>query len=140
MSRRKNHATGTTERVIENRARALELRKKGRSYRQIGEELGVSEKRAFQYVKESLEKLTALEKTTAEELRLLEGERLDAIQDGLFEKAMAGDLWAVDRYIKLAERRAKLLGLDAPVKNEVTGADGGKIEITIQYIDESIDQ
>lgn len=134
MSRRKNGATGVTEKVIENRAKALELRKSGMSYAQIGEQLGVSDKRAFQYIKESLEKLTALETTTANELRTLEAERLDAIQAGLFETAKNGNLWAVDRYLKLAERRAKLLGLDAPIKNEITGSDGGKVEVVVTYV------
>lgn len=139
MSKRKNSATGTSERVSDNRVKALELRKQGLSYRLIGEQLGVSEKRAFQYVKESLEKLTALETSNAQELRTLEAERLDAIQDKVFQMAKEGDLWAVDRYLKLAERRAKLMGLDSPTKTELTGAEGGELNIKITYENTSIE-
>ena len=37
----------------------------------------------------------------------------------MYKKAEKGDYNAVDRCIKLMERRAKLLGLDAPAKSEI---------------------
>lgn len=39
-------------------------------------------------------------------------------------------LAAIDRLLKIEERRAKLLGLDAPKKTELTGADGGPVEFS----------
>ncbi|MEV4975527.1 hypothetical protein [Streptomyces scopuliridis] len=39
------------------------------------------------------------------------------------------DLKAVDTVLKLMDRRAKLNGLDMPVKNEVSGPDGGVIPL-----------
>jgi len=45
------------------------------------------------------------------------------------------NLGAIDRALKIMERRAKLLGLDAPVRQEVTGADGGALEIVIRHAD-----
>ncbi len=38
-------------------------------------------------------------------------------------------LQAMDRLLKIADRRAKLLGLNAPTRTELTGKDGGAIEI-----------
>ena len=35
-----------------------------------------------------------------------------------------------DRIMKIMERRAKLMGLDAPVRAELSGPDGGPIELT----------
>ncbi|MEU6016981.1 hypothetical protein ABZ826_23900 [Streptomyces sp. NPDC047515] len=40
------------------------------------------------------------------------------------------DLKAVDTVLKLMDRRAKLNGLDMPVRNEVTGADGGPLALS----------
>lgn len=49
-------------------------------------------------------------------------DRLDAMIAGLWQKATNGDTWAIDRVIKCLERRAGLLGLDAPVKREISGS------------------
>jgi hypothetical protein len=37
-------------------------------------------------------------------------------------KAITGDTWSVDRVLKCLERRANLLGLDAPQKRELSGS------------------
>lgn len=39
------------------------------------------------------------------------------------------NLLAIDRALQIMERRARLLGLDQPVKAELTGQDGGSIEL-----------
>ena len=46
------------------------------------------------------------------------------------EVAQSIDLKAVDTVLKLMDRRAKLNGLDMPVKAEVTGADGGPLAVS----------
>ena len=60
----------------------------------------------------------------AEHLRTLEALRLDEIQAKIWDKAIAGDYRAVDRVLRIMERRAKLLGLDAPVKVAPTNPSG----------------
>jgi hypothetical protein len=47
----------------------------------------------------------------AEAIRLEEA-RLDALQDGIWDKALGGDARAVEVCLKLLERRARMLGLD----------------------------
>lgn len=47
------------------------------------------------------------------ELRKLELLRLDELQEVAWRFAMAGQLTGIDRVLKIMERRAKLLGLDA---------------------------
>lgn len=37
---------------------------------------------------------------------------------------------AINALARIEERRAKLLGLDAPAKSEITGADGGPLQVT----------
>ena len=44
--------------------------------------------------------------------------------------------WREKRYdlvLKIKDRRAKLLGLDKPVRTELTGADGAPVKITIRW-------
>ena len=52
----------------------------------------------------------------ADELRTLELERLDRLLLGVWGQAAKGNQGAVDRALKIMERRARLLGLDAPTK------------------------
>ncbi|MFF8422940.1 hypothetical protein [Streptomyces sp. NPDC015680] len=76
--------------------------------------------------------------------RQQENERLDSLLEAVWNKATTPspvfdregievareiDLKAVDTVLKLMDRRAKLNGLDMPVKNEVSGPDGGAIPL-----------
>jgi hypothetical protein len=45
----------------------------------------------------------------------------------IYATATKGDTGAIDRILRIMERRAKLWGLDTPVRNEHTGKDGGPI-------------
>lgn len=63
--------------------------------------------------------MSALKKTLQEparDVRLLELGRLDALYMEVFRQARSGVLGAVDRCLRIMERRAKLLGLDAPTQ------------------------
>jgi hypothetical protein len=53
----------------------------------------------------------------------MEVERLDAVLMAIWAQVKQGNLSAVDRYIKVAQRRAELLGLDAPKRVDVTSDD-----------------
>lgn len=100
--------------AAERRLQAIELRKQGMTYRQIGDVLGCNESRAHQIVTEEMARLNVERAESAALLVRLECERMDALHSTLWPVALAGDLNAVDRVIKLMARRAKLLGLDAP--------------------------
>jgi hypothetical protein len=65
----------------------------------------------------------------AEDVRELETQRLDAMLFALRTKIKQGDVRAIDTAIRIADRRAKLLGLDAPTRNELCGHNGGPIAI-----------
>jgi DNA-binding CsgD family transcriptional regulator len=126
---RKNKPRGQDERGLSTEHQVLELRKQGLTFAAIGARLGITEQGAHQAGKRALEKLGAVTKDEAEELRRLEIERLDALQEGLWPKAAQGSVPAVQTVLKLMERRARLLGLDAPQKLAVGGPDGGPIPI-----------
>lgn len=123
MARRTGHCRGedaaSPRRITaaEKRARALELRKAGATYDQIARQVGFSERgAAYRAVQTALLEIT---QEPAQEVRQLELERLDAMLLGLWPAARKGKEGAVDRVLRIMERRAKLLGLDAPVKADV---------------------
>lgn len=140
----KRSPKGARERTIttaERDAQAARLRAQHLTYDDIAAQLGYSSRgHAYQAVQRAL---IAAVREPAEELRQIELDRLDALartcQDVLARhhvvvshgKVVAGSdgtpladdgpvMQAVDRLLKIQERRAKLLGLDTPVKADVT--------------------
>ena len=116
----------------ERAALALRLRASGAGYEAIGRQLGCSTATAWREVKSGLKEIQS---EPAPELIELESARLDRLlvaiwpyaigftetrQDGK-EKRHAPSPEAIDRVLKIQARRAKLLGLDAPTKKDVTG-------------------
>ena len=119
--------------AVDRHLQALELRKAGISYARIAEALGFnSPQAAWKAVNCALKKTV---QEPADELRTLEVERLDAAAAAIYPSVKQGQYGAIDRWIKIMERRAKLLGLDAPTKTDVTSG-GDKITVTIKGIDE----
>jgi transposase len=105
------------------RVKALELRQQGLDYRQIAERLGCGIKTAWQDVQRALKEHAT---PIAEELRDLEGSRLDAAQKAIWGQVLAGDIGAVNAFIRLSERRSRLYGLDLTKANTIV--IGGAID------------
>lgn len=116
MARGKAAERGT---ILQRRLEALDLRKRGHSYRAIADKLGVSVQTAYNDVMKELEALAQQNLDKAAELRALELERLDMLLKGLEPMASVGNPGAVNSYLKCMERRAKLLGLDAPTQVQI---------------------
>jgi hypothetical protein len=97
--------------------KVLELRKAGASLDQIANALDITAEDANTRLRQSLRELT---QDSDEDLRLLEIERLDAMQRALWPKALSGSWLAVDRCLAIMERRSQLLSLDGARPAEVT--------------------
>lgn len=95
---------------------ALQLRKAGATYEEIGRALGMTRTGAYRAVKRALDELNEKIAEDAAEVLRLELERLDAMLLAVWPKAKQGHLGAIDRVLKIMERRSRLLGLDAPHK------------------------
>jgi hypothetical protein len=116
----------------ERQLRALELRLAGVTYQQIADELGYAGRQgAFKAVEAAL-KLTLRE--PADNLRRISAERLDRATLAIWRAVNAGDLQAIDRLLRIEARRAKLLGLDAPQRQEVAGVDDGPLKIVVEHV------
>jgi hypothetical protein len=125
-------------------AEACRLRVRGATFARIAEELGYADRRtALRGVERALRESVT---EPAESLRALELARLDAwlveawavmerehvtVQHGKVVCGADGEplrddgpvLAAIDRLVKISERRSKLLGMDAPVRAEVVTID-----------------
>jgi hypothetical protein len=121
--------------AVDVRLRVLEMRKAGATFEAIGREFGRSKQWAYAHFQKSL---AATYQVPADEVRKLEAERLDRLQMALWPGALAGDDKKIGRVLQVMERRAKLLGLDAPVKQEVTGTDGGPIQYAQVFSHEAV--
>ncbi len=113
-----NNGSGKRITAAERQAQALALRKVGVTYEKIATELGyASASGAQKAVVSALRKVIT---EPAEELRQLELSRLDALLLSLWPAASKGSVGAVDRVLKIMERRAAYLGLDAPKRLDVS--------------------
>jgi hypothetical protein len=97
--------------------RALELRKAGVGYQQIADALGYAgPSGAYSAVDRALREVR---REPAEALLRLELERLDQMMVAIAEQVREGNLKAIDRALRISERRCRLLGLDKAEKLEV---------------------
>ena len=133
----------------EKREKALDLRRAGASLRDIARALGVAHSTAKEYLDEAMADLQAAQNEKAEATRAVELDRLERLHMSLWPTATGKDTEpetrnkAIDRLVRISERRSKLLGLDAPQRQELTGADGKPIEnktvIEVRYVKPNTD-
>jgi hypothetical protein len=111
---------------LQRRQKAMELRRQGKTYIQIGKELGISQPRAWKLVSEEIQRIQDQTAETAKEVLEIELQRLDdsiAVCMTILKDDEACDetkLKAIDRILKAQDRRAKYLGLDAPKSMNVS--------------------
>lgn len=132
--------------VATRRAKLIELRLQGVSFEdQRILDLGYSDRgHATKDMIRALEAARDEEAAAVSVYRQQENQRLDALLAAVWKQATTErpvfdkegqligheiDMRAVDTVLKLMDRRAKLNGLDAPIKTEVSGPDGGAIPL-----------
>jgi len=96
---------------------ALKLRAEGLTFREIAERVGYADRKtASDAVRLALQQTL---REPADEVRQLELARLDKLMASLWGAAMLGQWKAIDRVLAIMDRRAKYLGLHAPVVTEI---------------------
>lgn len=100
--------------------KALQLRIQGMPYWQIAEELDADEVTVTGWVTTQLRGLRGEEVRNADVARQLHLERLDAMMQAAWPKALAGNESSASIVLRCMERSSKLLGLDAPQKVDIT--------------------
>jgi hypothetical protein len=120
--------------AAERRAKVIELRKAGGSYRAIAVSVGVSPEQVRRDLNASLAGLLQEEAGAMAGMRQLESERLDALTLSFWEGAVKlKDPEAAGIILKCMDRRAKLFGLDSPVKQATLMQ--GDITLRVDYAD-----
>jgi hypothetical protein len=127
----------TSPRVLatqQRRAIAVGLRTRGATYAQIEQVLRsqyahllpphYNIRRAYEDVSRALVEIRHQLAEDVETVRRLELERLDELQLSIWPAAQAGDLAAIHTVLRLMERRARLMNLDAPRKYAQTTPEG----------------
>lgn len=134
--------------VAERRTKAINLRRDGHTWEDIATQLGYADRgAACKDVSRALAARLAEQGQAADEAREIELERLDdlwrralAVLTAQHEVIYQGEatgipddgpsLAAIDRLLRISDRRAKLLGLDAPTRVEGTlGAAGADAQV-----------
>jgi transposase-like protein len=108
--------------AAERRALIFEYVKAGSSYRDIAHAFGVSHTQIWRDVRRVLDDLQQTTVQDATSYRLLELTRLDQLLQGLWPEAILGNVPAVLAALRISERRARLLGLDAPTRVDIEPA------------------
>ena len=117
----KNNGRGGAQRITLRALKAYDLRLTGMSYRNIGTELKVSRQTAFTDVMKVMEEIKEETRQSARHYRDIMLASLDELQAAAWTKAVGGNQTAILNVMRIMERRAKLLGIDAPIKVDIEG-------------------
>ena len=116
--------------LVDREMKVLELRRAGLTWQRIAEEVGYADHTgAYAAYKRAIKRTL---QQPADELRQQELDRIDRLQLAAWPNAMKGDVKSILAIAKLMERRAKLTGLDMPIKIQQ--------DVTTWNGDESIDR
>lgn len=153
---RVTHRPLNKEEKMAKQRKCLELRVKGFSIQEICEIMNLGHITVSKYIRELLEEENRRMFLNVQEYRRLEAYRLDSMIKGIIGRATEGlpvedkdgnyikdskgnyilktDLKAIDRVLKIMERRSKFFGLDEPVENIIKGDPNAPL--SLQVVDE----
>lgn len=112
---RRQKATGTHLVLRERQNKAVQMRRDGATFDEIGAALGITRQAAHQLVHRALAEFDTSTTEAVEHLRREEASKLAAVHEVLWPGVMAGDLAVTDRWLKLSARASQLLGLDRSI-------------------------
>ncbi len=116
--------------AAQRRPKVYALRLAGARFADIARQLGISPGQACLDYHEAIAEWRDQHEHEADEARALQAGRLEALIMAVWPQAMKGDTAAVKEVRATVESMADLYGWKAPVKQEVSGADGGPIIIS----------
>jgi hypothetical protein len=122
-----------TRNLVEKETTIIELRHEGYVWREIATMVDMSIAGVVKAYKRALMRHPV---AAIEEHRELELDRLDNLQRTYWQPAVAGNLRAADFVLRVIDKRAKLLGLDAPLKvqAEVVTYDGSDLDREVERV------
>ena len=125
------------------RIQAIEMRLSGMTYQAIADSLGYSDPSdARSLIMRAIDRVEARQ---VDELRDLEGARLDRMTRIVWailadrDQTSENRMKAVDRALRISERRARLYGLDAPVRVSVSSGAMAELEDALAALAEVVE-
>lgn len=115
--------------------RAIKLSAEGMSTRRIAEKLGLDHTTVWRGLEKEFQRAKASDEEVAARRELLR-ERVERLLEKWTPKAMAGDKDAALVVHRFLERLAKLDGVDAPQRNEVSGPSAGPMIFRLDTLNE----
>lgn len=121
--------------LAQRRQNALALRLQGGTYREIAQTMREGDMagpkydhtQAYDDVAHCLKEIRETTREDAEQLIVLEEQRLDALIMSLWQRVIDfNDYFALDRLLRILEMRWKLLGIGAPTKVALTDPTGNR--------------
>jgi hypothetical protein len=117
--------------MLQRESEIVELRTEGFVWREIAQRVNMSTAGVAKAYDRALTRVIA---PSIERHRTTELDRLDILQRVYWQPAINGNLRAADFVLRVIEKRAKLLGLDAPLKiqTEVVTYDGSDLDAEVE--------
>lgn len=120
--------------VVDKEQKVVALRRQGLTWDAIAREVGYKDPSGAQvaYMRAS----SRVVKEDIDAIRQTESERLDIAQSAIWNQVLAGDNQSINTLLRIMERRAKLIGLDQPVRiqAEVVTYDGNAVRAELERI------
>ena len=126
--------------LIKRETQVVELRRTGATWEGIAQVVGYSN--AGGAYKAYQRAMARVFEQPVKEMRDAELDRLDRLQRAYWKDAIEGNVRSADFILRVIDKRAKLLGLDAPTKiqAEVVNYDAGVIDAEIERIIRELDE
>ena len=119
MPKKTRRSRRTSIAVRQRGQEAIKLRMAGATITQIASQLGyANESGAYKAIMRELEQTAQDMGESTEAVRQLELKRLDQMQFPIWNQVLSGDQGAIGTALRIQERRASLMGLDAPKQIE----------------------
>jgi transposase len=127
--------------ILERRREVARLRLSGiRDQREVAARLDVSLGTIngdFKAINEQWAQETTMDVDAEKQIDLA---RIDALISALWDKARDGDERAIAQVLNLMQHRAKLLGLNAPEKRELSGDENAPLTVLIQRVNREVSE
>lgn len=122
---------GVREEIAERRQKVFELRKSGATVDQISQRLGIPRSTVGKDIKDVLKLLQKEQISDAAHWRELDVQQTDMALLAIVKLVQAGHLGAIDRWNRLLEHRARVLGYAAQPENALN--NGQPLQIKVVY-------
>lgn len=118
------HSKAELAMVSERRAKAIQMRIAKIDYQTIADRLGYPDRQSVcRDISRALQRHRAEEDRSIDMYREQELAGLDRLQAAVWDRAISGELEAIDRCIRISQSRCRILGLNAPTEQKVITVD-----------------